>query len=261
MSDEFGTVSVRSGARAREIEMVRQHYMAHREALASLAGEAPSEHLAAEYHRLVADIDASMRKLDELEGRAPAAAAPPPHPARATAPADRPLVVPPTTGYDTSPGTPGSGARVFLIVLVGLVVLAAIGWMIWRASSDRRTPEQSVVIDTSATTSTTPSTGPVETGTVVPAVTPAPAPWPATGTASLRVAPAVQDYGIIRRGTRAVRQFEVTNSGTIPVRIQVARSNCRCLYYAFSDKPLAPGAHDTVTVTVDAARAKTPTIE
>ncbi|HKO55225.1 MAG TPA: hypothetical protein VJ276_05060, partial [Thermoanaerobaculia bacterium] len=67
MSDEFGTVNVRRGDRAREIEVIRQHYRAHRDALAKMMSDAPTEHLAAEYQRLLHDIDASLAKLDELE--------------------------------------------------------------------------------------------------------------------------------------------------------------------------------------------------
>jgi hypothetical protein len=79
--------------------------------------------------------------------------------------------------------------------------------------------------------------------------------------ASIRVTPAVQDYGIIRRGTRAVRQFELTNTGETAVTIEVARSACRCLYYDYNGKKIAPQARETITVTVDAARAKSPTVD
>src|SRR5512138_265563 len=69
MSDDFGTVNVRRGDRAREIEVLRQHYRGHRDALSRLAADAPTEQLAAEYNRLIAGIDDALRKLDELEGR------------------------------------------------------------------------------------------------------------------------------------------------------------------------------------------------
>jgi hypothetical protein len=248
MSDDFGTVNVRRGERSREIEVLRQHYRTHRDALGRMAGEAPTEHLSAEYHRLIADIDSSLRKLDELEGHGPAPTAAPP--------GQRPLVAPPadTAGtYDAPFGPSGSSSRIILIVFAGLVVLAAIAWMIWRASSDRRTPERPVVEQPATTTTALP----VETGTVVPAVTPV----PIGGAASIRVTPAVQDYGIIRRGTRAVRQFELTNTGETSVTIEVARSACRCLYYDYNGKKIAPKARETITVTVDAARAKSSTVD
>jgi hypothetical protein len=250
MSDDFGTVNIRASARSREIEILRQHYRTHRDALARMVAEAPSEHLAVEYNRLIADIDSSLRKLDELEGHAPAAPA--------SSAASRPLVMTPgepapSVGrYETSPGTTtSSGSRIFLIVLIGLLVLGALGYLIWRASM-RRVPSRTPVVETTPT-----STAPAETGTVTPVVTPAPA-----GSPTLRITPAVQDYGIIRRGTRAVRQFELMNSGSIPLTIVVARSSCRCLFYEYNDKKkIAPNAHETITVTVDAARAKTPVID
>jgi hypothetical protein len=247
MSDDFGTVNVRRGERSREIEVLRQHYRSHRDTLGRLAGEAPTEHLAAEYHRLIAGIDNALRKLDELEGRGGAPAAAPP--------GQRPLVVPEdTTGsYDAPPAPGGSSSRIILIVLAGLVVLAAIGWMIWRASSDRGAPERPVIEQPVTTT----SAAPAETGTVVPVATPP----PVGAAASIRVTPAVQDYGIIRRGTRAVRQFELTNTGETPVTIAVARSACRCLYYDYNNKKIPPKAHETITVTVDAARAKSSTVD
>src|SRR5438067_932868 len=230
MGDEFGTVNVRASARSREIEMIRQHYRAHRDTLGRLAGEAPTEHLASEYNRLIADIDSSLRKLDELEGRG---SAPMPAPAAAAAPAtsaaSRPLVMtpgepaPPVGRYDTSPGagTSSSAPRVVLMLVIALAVIGVIGWLIWRASSERKPSARPTVVEQPVPTSTMPA----DTGTVTPATTPAPAPAPAaSASASIRVTPAMQDYGIIRKGTRAVRQFELMNAGSIPISIQVARS-------------------------------------
>jgi len=256
MSEDFGTVNVRASARSREIEMIRQHYRAHRDTLGRLAAEAPTEHLAAEYNRLIADIDTSLRKLDELEGRGPATPAAAPLP---SSPGSRPLVMTPgepapSVGrYETSPGAgASSSSRAILIVLIGLVVLGALAWLIWRASS--RLPPSAQRTTTQPMTT---STAPLETGTITPAVTPAPA-----AAASIRVTPALQDYGIIRRGTRAVRQFELTNNSTIPITIAVARSACRCLYYEYNaKKKIQPNAYETITVTVDAARAKSPAID
>ena len=88
-----------------------------------------------------------------------------------------------------------------------------------------------------------------------PAVTAAPV--AAAPAASIKIAPEVADYGTIRKGTRAVRQFEITNLSTTPLTISVARSTCRCLYYEYDTKvKLAPKAKEALTVTVDGARAK-----
>src|SRR5258706_12872036 len=88
MSDDFGTVNVRRGDRAREIEVMRQRYRAHRDTLQRLAADAPTDHLATEYQRLAGEIDVAMGKLHELEGRGstkPAQTAPPPPPPRTSA--------------------------------------------------------------------------------------------------------------------------------------------------------------------------------
>jgi hypothetical protein len=262
MSDEFGTVNVRRGDRAREIEVIRQHYRAHRDALTKMMGDAPTEHLAAEYQRLLSDIDASLAKLDELEARPsspniPAAGVIPPERSR-TEPGTRPLVAPPVVPaaadegvYEPPLDAPQSSSRVLLIVIVGLVVLAILGWLIWRASDRGATKP---ILETSATTATQPisDTAAVDTGTTMP-VAPVPAPvTPALST--VRIMPAMQDYGTIRKGTRAVRQFEVTNSGTEPVAINVARSQCKCLYYEYAST-LAGKKKGTITVTIDGARA------
>ncbi|MEA2327338.1 MAG: hypothetical protein QOE68_2297 [Thermoanaerobaculia bacterium] len=259
MSDDFGTVSVKRGDRAREIEVLRQHYRTHRDALVRMVPDAPTEQLAAEYQRLVASIDASLRKLDELEGKGTASgtvAVPTPAFAETqrmgTAPGNRPLVSSePVTdhgigSYDGPSDRPSNnGSRVLLMLVIAVAVLGIIGWLIWRASSDKKTTTPQAIEQPPSTTSP-------ETVTT-PAVTPA----PVVAAASIRIAPEVADYGTIRKGTRAVRQFEITNMSSTPLSITVARSACRCLYYEYDAKAkLAPKAKEALTVTVDGARAK-----
>lgn len=259
MSDDFGTVNVKRGDRAREIEVLRQHYRTHRDALMRMIPDAPTEHLAAEYQRLVASIDASLRKLDELEGKGTASgtvAVPAPAFAETqrmgTAPGNRPLVSaePVTdhgiTSYDGPVDHPSNNSsRVVLMLLIAVAVLGIIGWLIWRASSDKKTTTPQVIEQPASTTN-------ADTA-ATPAVTPA----PVAAVASIRIAPEVADYGTIRKGTRAVRQFEITNMSATPLSITVARSACRCLYYEYDAKvKLAPKAKEALTVTVDGARAK-----
>jgi len=251
MSDDFGTVSVKRGDRAREIEVLRQHYGTHRDALTRMIPDAPTEQLAAEYQRLVASIDASLRKLDELEGR-PTAAGLAETQRMGTAPGNRPLVSSePVTdhgiaNYDVPADRPsGNGSRVMLMLVIGVVVLGIIGWLIWRASSDHK-PASAQVIEQPVST-TSPDT----------AAAPAGIPVPVPVAASIRIAPEVADYGTIRKGTRAVRQFEITNLTSTPLSIAVARSACKCLYYEYDAKAkLPPKAKEALTVTIDGARAK-----
>jgi hypothetical protein len=244
MSDEFGTVNVRRGERSREIEALRQQYRNHRESLARLAAEAPTEHLALEYRRLIADIDSAVAKLDELEGRP------------RTAPGDRPLVgTPPPPAGDPYAETvlnrpsPAPGSRVILIVLAAVVLIAIVGGLIWYASRERRKVTPTI---TEQPTSTVPITETTPTSTAP--VTPAPT-TTAPASAGLQITPAVADYGVVRKGTRAVRTFEVRNTGANPVTIQVARSACRCLFYEYKDK-IPPNGKETLTVAVDGAKAK-----
>lgn len=242
MQEEFGTVSVK---RNREIEAVRTHYKQHRDALLRLAAEAPTEHLAGEYHRLVHQIEVSLVKLDELEGRRPAATPVPPvdrnddtHPLapEPRGPGSRPIS---HTVNDTvySGDVPsGSKSRVAAMMVIGALVLGVIGWVIWSASSGSR-EERTVVTEETAVTET-----------VAPVV---PEPPPVV----LAVQPPSADYGTIRKGTRAVRQYEITNNTDEPMTVEVTRSACRCLYYDYGNV-VPPRGKELLTVTVDGAKAK-----
>jgi hypothetical protein len=228
MSDEFGTVNLKE--RAREVEIVRKRYRRHREALVEMAADAPTEHLASEYRRLIQEVDVALAKVDELEGPI----------ASPVTPGSRPLVTPPPgASYDDA--SPAQ-SRIIMIVIAGLVVLAIIGWLIWRASSDERpvTPVTEEIVETTDTTA--------EDEPEVPA--------PAPVVTALQVEPQVHDYGVIRKGTRAARQFEIVNTTGSPLSIDVARSTCRCLYYDYADAIPAKG-RETLTVTVDGAKAET----
>jgi len=244
MPEEFGTVNLKQGAQTREIELLRRHYRTHRDNLGRMISDAPTEHLASEYQRLISEIDMAVRKLDELEGKPATSAAAPSvtdtNPAMKTGPGTRPLV---RTGETYRPLSQPAGAqsRVAMIVIAGIVVLAIIGWLIWRASSERKA--SAPVLEQQPATSTN--------NAPPPAVTPA----PVAAAVVLKVVPAVADYGTIRKGTRAVRQFQVTNLSDGIVEIEVPRSNCRCLFYDYNSKLPARG-QETITVTVDGARAK-----
>ncbi|MDQ3283825.1 MAG: DUF1573 domain-containing protein [Acidobacteriota bacterium] len=256
-SDDFNTISARRGERAREIEVLRQHYRQHRDALQRMIADAPTEHLATEYQRLVGEIDRALGKLSELEGiAAPEAAARPQREERpiagaVTEPGMRPLVVAPGAMRDeladapTIPPAPHeAGLRLPLIVGVAVIALALIGWLIWRASGDRNKP--SIVEEQTATTSAAPVVSTAD-DTIEPASTPQ--------SRVLTAAPASQDYGEIRKGTRATRQFEISNKTEQPISLQVARSACRCLFYEHAPV-VPPHGKENLTVTIDAARAK-----
>ena len=257
MSDDFGTMNIKRGDRTRELEVLRQHYNVHRDTLTRMVPDAPTEQLATEYRRLVADIDASIRKLDELGGKAPAATAAAFSETQkmGTSPGNRPLVSPEPvtdhgiTNYDSNPaGSPSNNSsRVLLMFVIALAVLGGIGWLIWHASSGHKAAPVQVIERPATTTNADTAAG---------AITPLPV------ASSIKIAPEVADYGVIRKGTRAVRQFEITNTTATPLSFVVARSNCRCLYYEYNTKAkLPPKGKEALTVTVDGARAKAGTLE
>jgi hypothetical protein len=252
MSDEFGTINVRRGERAREIEIIRQQYRRHRSALTDMIADAPTEHLAAEYQRLIGELDSSLMKLNELEtpgstaAAAAAAASASAEPPTLRDPGKRPLVTAPRNEYDTPVEEPGRGNKslLFAILAAGLVVLGLLGWLMWRSASDER-PDTPIVAETETTAIATPD----DTGTITP-VTPQ-----AAVVEAFSLKPGTQDFGVIRKGTRAVRQFELTNTTDQPITVAIARSACRCLYYSHAPV-IPPKAKETITVTIDGARAK-----
>ena len=235
MSDDFGTVSSR---RAREIEVLRKH----RESLV----------------KMLADVDAQLRELGEITAPIiPPRAAPPTLPDH-EAIDSRPLVNTAATydEPDESVAQPGGGLRVLILMGVALVALALIGWLIWRASSDR--PATGTVVEETATASATETTVTAAEDNVADAPDPgtvAPVPAPAR----MQLTPRSHDYGLIRKGTRATRQFQFRNDSDEPVTIAVARSTCRCLYYEY-EALVPPKATESITVTVDGAKAKAGTL-
>jgi hypothetical protein len=253
MSDDFGTVNVTRGQRAREIEVMRAHYRRHREALVSMQADAPTETLATAYSHLIREIDSALQKLDELEHRGTSGGTIPlvtDKPRYKTEPGARPLTpnpieddAPTETGYMPPEEAPSrSNVRAAVMIVVSLLVLASIAWLIWRGSSDR---EPAVVEQPVAGTDTAGTDTAVETPATV-------APEPVAS--AVTVTPATHDYGVVRKGTRATRQFEIVNNGEEPLTVQVARSACRCLYYEY--QPLIPPKNkETLTVTVDGAKA------
>lgn len=242
MSDDFGTVNISKAERAREIDALRQQYARHRDALQKLIADAPTEHLATEYRRVLGEVDAALLKVDEL-GVVDS-------PRARTEAGMRPLVSSPSVidqgvAYDDSQRD--SRSRLLLIAAAAIVALAAIGWLIWKASSDRAKPGQ-VVEQTTATTTTTATSATVAEETAATETV-------AAAADRISITPPAADYGTIRKGTRATRQFEVRNNGDDPVTISVGRSTCRCLYYEYRDL-VPPKGKETVTVTIDGAKAK-----
>ncbi|MFP5246680.1 MAG: DUF1573 domain-containing protein [Thermoanaerobaculia bacterium] len=175
--------------------------------------------------KLTGDVDRALARLDALEG--PAAAA------------QRPLVAHPAAAMDES-FEPEPRSRIGLIIAAAVIALAVIAGLVWWASSDRMKPAAETPIVEEPVT-----TAPVETA----ATQPPPSPTP------LAVTPPSHDYGTIRKGTRATRQYELANNSDEPMTVQVARSACRCLFYEHAPV-IPPKGKENLTVTIDGARAK-----
>ena len=166
-------------------------------------------------------------------------------------PAARPLVT--TPDYEEPSETqPGAGPRVLLIIGAAFLALVLIAWLIWRASSDRPPATATVADETTAEETATGETTTEETTTTAP-VTVAAVPD------ALVATPPAQDYGLVRKGTRVTRDYEIANNTEEPISINLARSACRCLYYEHAPV-IPPKAKESVTVTVDGARAKAGTL-
>ena len=177
--------------------------------------------------KMLADVDAQLKDLELFD-----------------TPGSRPLVT--TPDYEEPMTTsPGSGPRVLLIVGAALVALVLVAWLVWRASSDRPPAAGTVVEETTATVEPeTTTTAPVTVAEVADALT---------------VTPPSRDYGLVRKGTRVTRQYEIANNSEEPISITVARSACRCLYYEHAPV-IPPKAKESVTVTVDGAKAPVGTL-
>jgi hypothetical protein len=244
MSDDFGTINVSRGERAREIEVQRERMRRHRETLESLIADAPDERFGQHYARLIRELDAASAKLAELEG-GPAGPPPPDRlRAAATEPAMRPLITTPQHDdaalADRRPGEPVW--RILLILAAAFAGLAFLGWLIWRASH-RGEGDRPPAVEA---TTTTMSTATTETSAATS---------PPPQIAGLVVSPPEQNFGVVRKGTRVVRKFTLRNETDEPVSIKVARSACRCLYYQYAPV-IPPKNQETLTVTIDGAKAK-----
>ena len=216
--------------REREIDLLRKH----RESLL----------------QMLADVDAQLKELGEITTPIAAGRAAQ-RPSQPDTPFSRPLAT--TPAYDeVPPAQPGSGPRVILILAAAVVALALIAYLIWRASSDRGAPAATETVVEESTAAADPAAAAPDTVAESDTIAPA-------STRALVVAPVAHDYGLVRKGTRVTRQYQVTNNSDEPLTIALPRSACRCLYYEYEGL-IPPKASETVTVTVDGAKAKAGTL-
>jgi hypothetical protein len=242
MSDDHGTFNLRHRVTGRDLEALRQRYLEHKQLLDQLVSDAPTEVLAERYRQVSNEIALALKKLDELEraGSSDFSAFAPPlsrveEPGgRRTAPGMKPLRTDPQT-MQVTPVVPveNTGPRTVLILGVGVLVLVLLGFFLWRFATGGGEAEAGTEV-TDTSTAATAATAPVKP--------------------ILSVEPLTQDYGTVRRGTRATRQFELLNSTDQPLTVRAERSQCRCLWFEYADT-IPPQGSTTITVTVDGSKA------
>lgn len=231
----------------REIERLKSIYQHHADALAKLAGSAPTRALAKKYDELIGEINRSILGLEDpgaialrrthdrpLETALPPEARPP---ARTSPPTRSPSDV----RLRTEPGTLASDAgsdqsalgRILLILVMAIVVIGVLAFFVWKYGSQPRTepsPSETVTVQDPGSTL-------------------------AVSAPDLAISPEALDYGVVYKGTRVAKTFQVTNTTDREMTIEVERSKCRCLWFDYP-KILPPGGSIELVVAVDGALAE-----
>ena len=70
---------------------------------------------------------------------------------------------------------------------------------------------------------------------------------------TLSVNEAEHDFGSIPKGKPVFYNFQVTNTGTTPLRLDDVHASCGCTTPEWSHEPIAPGASATIKVGYNAA--------
>lgn len=232
MSDEWNTVNIRPGAGGvlREIDLLRRRYADHRSTLERLAADAPTENLARRYRQLIGELESSMARIEELEmGRSD-------DPDAEHLDDQDPRWREPASGAPVDEEHPRRGVPAILVILAAAFIIGLLGLLAWNWIRGDAEPEAPATI--------------VEPSERTPVIEPDALPREI----SLSATPDQQSYGELRRGTRAVRQFEIANNTDETLPITVLRSDCRCLWFEYADT-IPPRGTTTLTVTVDGAKA------
>jgi len=233
----------------REIERLKSIYRQHAEALSKLAASAPTKALSRKYSDLIGDINRSILGLEDpgalaLRRTHDEPLPPPGTPPGATsgrAPSDRSAS---DTRLRTEPGRlavdtdtdQGAVGRIILILGMAIVVIGLLAFFVWRSA---RTPDEVPPAPAVSTANTAPEEPGLST----------------TPESAVRVTPEAQDFGVVYKGTRVAKPFEISNTSDRDVTIEVERSRCRCLWFDYP--PVVPqGGKVELTVAVDGALAE-----
>ncbi|MDX1582263.1 MAG: DUF1573 domain-containing protein [Thermoanaerobaculia bacterium] len=246
----------------RELENLRQRYQEHRRSVRHLLQTAPDSKIARQYETTLGELQRAIDQLDRVDRQPQAGAGAEefdPNETREIPASRRPAEEP--TPAATAPGRPfdeeelssartwddpvvkdesvkrdeskrdSKSIRYWIIGLLIAIVIAGIiiAWPFVDSPEVDQQPVESEVV----------------TEPVVEEVEP---PQP------LIAEPSAYDYGIIRKGTRSLHRFTITNRTEQPLPISVGRSDCRCLWYDYPSEVPAGGSVE-LAITVDGARA------
>jgi len=237
MPDDWNTINIKQTANQGDAASLRARHMAHRDTLTKLAAEAPTAQLGEAYLRLRGEVEASLARLMDAESRGDIMDV---------------LKDPATTetSFDgtfnderfPSPLPPAvkSGPRLALLGLIALVGVLLFAYFVYRYATTERGP--SLVEDQTSSISDT-ATPP--DGASTPQAT------PDTG---LSIDAQSYDFGIVPKGTRKAKSFQLQNLTTSAVKIKISRSDCRCLWFTHPPS-ITPEGKVTLTVTLDGGRA------
>ncbi|HUF16747.1 MAG TPA: DUF1573 domain-containing protein [Thermoanaerobaculia bacterium] len=239
---------------SRELASLRARYIHHRDTLSKLSSDAPTGHMAQLYERVISEIDSAIQKLDELdkgEGGAlalplatPEAPSKPLHPAMIGAEErieEREWQAQGADVYSPSVQRDQSGLRKGILALIAIAVIALLAFFAWSVT---RTADDSPAV--------------VEEAGSEAEVTPDPT--PVVIEQALAISPASFDFGVVAKGTRKAARFQIVNDTGSALPVAVSRSQCRCLWFQHP-QIIPPDSTATLSITVDAARAKSGNLE
>lgn len=234
----------------RELAALRARYIHHRDTLSKLTADAPTGHMAQVYERVTAEIDSAIRKLDDLDrgdgGALVLPLAPVTEPVKPLHPAmigaedrieTREWQPQGADVYSPSVQRDQTGLRKLILALIAIAAIALLGFFAWSAT--RNGDDSPSVVEESGAE-----------------LEPGPEAEPAIAEAGpLAITPASFDFGAVEKGTRKSGRFQIANNTDSALPVAISRSACRCLWFQHP-QIIPPNSTATLTVTVDAARAK-----
>jgi hypothetical protein len=125
---------------------------------------------------------------------------------------------------------PSAFGRIALILGMAIIVISLLAFFVWKFGGEPRS----------------------EDGNPPPAAARATAEAPPVPPLSAR--PEAQDFGVVYKGTRAAKTFQVHNNTDGDMTIELERSRCQCLWFDYP-KRIPAGESISISIAVDGDRA------